>query len=86
MPRCHMPLTPLAAMYEHEPELGHVATDFAPVLRRLLTATLAVSCASAGKSRSRSPPSMTSAARPTWHGTTIDGRGWARTSDLSRVR
>jgi hypothetical protein len=42
MPRCHMPLTPLAAMYEHEPELGHVATDFAPVLRRLPTATLAV--------------------------------------------
>jgi len=35
---CHPPPA-LAAIYEREPELGHVATDFTPVLRRLLTAT-----------------------------------------------
>jgi AcrR family transcriptional regulator len=33
------PSPALAAIYEREPELGHVATDFAPILRRLLTAT-----------------------------------------------
>jgi AcrR family transcriptional regulator len=35
---CHPPPA-LAAIYERQPELGHVAADFAPILRRLLAAT-----------------------------------------------
>ena len=35
---CHPPPA-LAAIYEREPELGHLATDFAPILRGLLEAT-----------------------------------------------
>ena len=35
---CH-PSPALAALYEQEPELGHLAADFAPILRRLLAAT-----------------------------------------------
>jgi AcrR family transcriptional regulator len=35
---CHPPPA-LAAIYKREPQLGHVATDFAPILQRLLTAT-----------------------------------------------
>jgi AcrR family transcriptional regulator len=35
---CHPP-PPLAALYEHQPELGHLAYDFAPILRSLLSAT-----------------------------------------------
>jgi AcrR family transcriptional regulator len=35
---CH-PSPPLAGIYERQPELGHVASDFAPILRRLLSAT-----------------------------------------------
>jgi AcrR family transcriptional regulator len=35
---CHPPPV-LAAIYEREPELGHLATDFAPILRGLLEAT-----------------------------------------------
>jgi len=35
---CHPPAE-LASIYAHEPELGHVARDFAPIMRRLLAAT-----------------------------------------------
>lgn len=35
---CH-PAPALAAIYRREPDLGHVAADFAPLLRRLITAT-----------------------------------------------
>ena len=44
---CH-PSPPLAAIYERQPELGHLASDFAPILRRLLAATARGLAQSAG--------------------------------------
>jgi AcrR family transcriptional regulator len=46
------PSPPLAAIYEREPELGHPASEFAPILRRLLSATARGLVATPARARS----------------------------------